>query len=823
MKKRVIKIGILVLVFVLATIISSILLNRGNADTTADLNAPTLPTVAFMIDGQEMNVLEGHKNQMHPSSVRDTITPFNLSEGITGYIKHEDVTQCTYSITTLDGKTELKKGNVKIKDQTIQIPVQNALQENQEALLTIQLQYRSIPVYYYTRIVSDSDLHLTECKDFVEELHTSMMEKKNEALLTRVMEPSSEGDHYSLHHVTIHSDVQHAMWGSLKPSVVGDIKWKIKEARSAYTSIQLKYQVVCEGDNNSEEIYTVEEFFKVTYSESKMYLLEYDRVTEEKFDPSNVVLSRKGIILGLTSEDTPYMVSEDGKYISFIQNRELWSYSVEDNTFSLIFSFAESEKKDERNEFAQHQIQIMSMEKNGNMTFSVYGYMNRGLHEGQTGLSIYYYDKQEDMTEEKAFIPSTDSMAVIEKEWNKLAYYNSEQDVLYVMVEGNLQKLDLEEDTSTTLLDNLSQDQYVASESGNLFAYQKDGVFVWDFETDNTYEVKVNKGEIAVPLGFIGSDFVYGVTTQEDKGMDSSGKEIQAMRRLEICNSKNEIIKVYEVPDSYILNVTFDGNMITLTQGVKNGNVYQKVTEDYITSNQESASEGITLKAYWTDLKQKQYRLEFASGIKDKNAKERSPKFALKESVPTLDIRSTQQEYYTVYGKGERVGIYEEVSQAIAKAEEASGVVLTPGQNYAWEAGNQVAWYRNFKVSGFVPKSGESSLAACARQVLAYEGISADVSSELAESPVEDVMEKHLQKETIRFTGCSCSNMRYLIDKGVPVIAMTGANEAVLLIGYDAQTVTYVNTASGGIGTVSFVSMDNMTKASGNTYIGYIR
>lgn len=35
---------------------------------------------------------------------------------------------------------------------------------------------------------------------------------------------------------------------------------------------------------------------------------------------------------------------------------------------------------------------IISFDKDGNMTFAVYGYMNSGDHEGKLGVALYTFD-----------------------------------------------------------------------------------------------------------------------------------------------------------------------------------------------------------------------------------------------------------------------------------------------------------------------------------------------------------------------------------------------------------------------------------------------
>ena len=48
-----------------------------------------------------------------------------------------------------------------------------------------------------------------------------------------------------------------------------------------------------------------------------------------------------------------------------------------------VFSFSDSEGSDERSRNDQHDVRIISMDDSGSLAFAVYGYMNRGAHEGE--------------------------------------------------------------------------------------------------------------------------------------------------------------------------------------------------------------------------------------------------------------------------------------------------------------------------------------------------------------------------------------------------------------------------------------------------------
>ena len=830
MKKRIIKAIVLPIIFVLAVIGFSAYMNQGDTDMTADMDGATLPTISFVRDGMEMNPVFGHKNEMDIASVRDNIQPYN-NGNITGVIQTYDakIASGKYAIYSLDGAELLESGALKINEEQFAISVGELLETGKEALLKLTLVLENeTELQYYTRIVKEGDFYVKENVAYVLELHEAIISKTETAALKKGLESNSEGDNSTLQHVTIHSDMQHVLWGDVKPEIVGDVTVEIKEVNTSYLSAQLSYCVAAAGDNNESETYNVKEFFKVCSKDGKHYLLAYDRKTTEKFDVNNVVLSGKGIILGMVPEEIPYKVNKEATVAAFVLERELWAYNKTEDEFSLVFSFDSVANDDARNQHDQHNVRILSMEESGSMTFSVYGYMNRGEHEGESGLAIYYFDMNTNSIEEKAFIKSNESYLAVDEELNRLAYYNSEQDILYVLVEEDLYKINFTDNTQEILMENLQKDQYVTSEEGHLIAYKMGGssnlITIWNFAADKQLKVPVDEGMEAVPLGFVGEDFVYGYANPENVGYDSSGAEVIGIHKLEIRNAANRMIKDYEIEGIYILDAKVKDNMITLTRAKKNGSSYVEISEDYITNNEE-ASGLVELKSYWTDLKQTQYRLVFEEGIEDTHAKKLDPKYTLYETLLTFDSSSDSGEtYYYTYGYGEQVGRFTNAADAIELADELSGVVITPGQHYAWEDGNRVAWYRNFNISRFTAESGETTLAACVRRVLRYEDAEAiDVVSALAEKSPEAIITEYTSGEGIRFRGGSCKDMFYLIDKGTPVIALTDSSNAVMLIGYDALSVTYVDVAGGSIRSCSIDKMNQMTSGSGHTYIGYVK
>ena len=825
-----IKISVLTVVFVLALIGFGQYLNRGDADMTADMGSATIPTLSFTAYGQEMNSLVGHVKEMAVSAVRETVTPLDKEGNVTINVQGhgEKISEISYEIYEINGEKKLQDKKEAQVGKNVVISLGEILKKGTEGLLKLQLKTsKGQEYYYYARVSNVENLSFAECLNFAKTLHTNIFENKNTDDVKAVTEANAQGDNSTLQHVTIHSDLPHVTWGDLKPQIVGKVKWKVSETKEAYTSVQLSYRVKCVGDNNDEEIYNVKEFFRVRHAEGKNYLLTYDRTLEEVFDGSKVVLTSKGINLGLTPEKVQYKTNEAGTIVTFVQANEMWSYNEKEAEFSLIFSFADSEKEDERNYYDEHSLKILAMEENGDVTFAVYGYMNRGIHEGESGAVIYYFDLSKNMVEEKAFIPSDQSHVVIEKELGEIAYYNDKDDVLYLLNGGTLYKIHMETGESEILLDSLQPGQYVSSEDGNLLAYQKTDVpseaVVLDFSKNTKQNVEVAKGEEIQPLGFVVGDFVYGVARMGDVGKTTVGEDVLAMYKLEIRDAKNEVVKDYQIDGSYILKVKIEDNMITLDRAVWQNGAYSQIAEDYITNNEDEAKT-IVLESYWTDLKETQFRLVFEEGIGSKKAKVLKPKQVLFERESMMEFKQNESdEKYAVYGLGEMAGAFADAGDAIRVAKTISGVVISPGQRVVWEDGNRVAWYRNFEMKSFVTQSGENSLASSIRSVLAYENQTVNVMEEMASKSALQVLGEYCGGEAVWIQGCSSSDMRYLLDKGIPVIAMTGSDSAIVFVGYDAKTITYINPANGGTGNKTFSTIDEMISGSGNTFLAYVK
>ena len=809
MMKKLIKAGVLLIIFVAALIVSSLVINRGSGDQIVDMGAPTLPRVWFTLNGEKVNVLSGYVRDMDIPAMRDTITPLEADGTVDMTVETDgnEISGVQYTVYSMDGEEVYTEGEApELSDTgTVTLSLSDGLSDSvREAVLKIVLTVDDRKISYYTRIERSDNINAADCLAYAVDFHTNAMDGTNAEEMELRLEPNEESDNSTYQTVNIHSDITHIQWGDLEPQVTSDVEWSIKESNTVYTSILAKYQVSCIGDNEETGVYNVKEFFRIREMGDTIYLLDYNRDLQKVFTGSPDTIDEKGVLLGIASDDLQYETNEDETIVAFVQERDLWLYSRESGELYQVFSFSDAEGSDERSRNDQHAVRIISMDNSGNLAFAVYGYMNRGTHEGEVGVGIYYFSVPDNVIEEKAFIPSTKSFAIAEDELGKMVYYNHSEKMLYVLAEGTLYQIDLDRNEQETLAENLTEDQYTVSDDGRLMAYQTDDsasvIQVMNLESGDSYEVSAEDGETLRPLGFIHSDFVCGRMRSEDAGQTVSGEEITPMYAVEILNSKNEKVAEYSFTDSgiYTTDILIDGNLLTLNRVEKRDSVYSTAEQEYITNNEERKETTVSLETYSTDRMQRQLRLTFADAAENTDVAVMKP-HQLTTGEPltiTLSGTDTTEKFY-VYGMGELVAVYDKAAYAIQRAEQVSGVVISSAQAYVWERGNRDLAYST-DAEAFQKEGGETSLQACERYMEQYGAHRVDL------------------------TGCRLDQVLYVINKGRPVIAVIDGDHAVLLTGYTTSDITYIDPDNGQESTVSVSDMEELTDQGGNTFIGYI-
>ena len=522
MQKGFVKLIVLSVIFIVSVTFFSILTNQVNEDLTTEMADASLPVLSIYSDNIEMNELRGYTEKMDAAFMRDTITPIPddrmLPIKISTYFKKID--GISYEIRSLDGERLVADARIDKFEQVrgrihVDLQIQNLLEELQEYLLIVCLESGDEEIYYYTRIMEAADCHVPETIAFVQEFHNATFEKENAASLTTYLERATD-DNTTLHRTSLHSTLKQVSWADFGGERFTTAIPSVKEITTTYNVIAMNYVMTRVGEDGVSEYYNVEENYRVRYTAQRMYLLDFERTVNEIFRGETAKIEDKYIHLGIRSEDIEYKSSDTGNIVAFVQEGELWSYNQNENSLVKVFSFRGYEGIDERENYNAHDIKIVNVDEAGSITYIVYGYMNRGNHEGKVGTAVYRYDSLANTNEEALFIASDQSYEVIKAELGEMMYVN-EGGVFFVMlgetVYGiNLNTLELEE-----VIGDLKEGEYAISESNRLFAWIEPGdelgsgeISVVDFTTEQVETITAGAGEYLLPLGFLGEDFVYG-------------------------------------------------------------------------------------------------------------------------------------------------------------------------------------------------------------------------------------------------------------------------------------------------------------------------
>ena len=840
MKKGLIKAGVLVVVFFAALIGFSLMTNQTNKDLTTDMANATLPMIDLYTGTQKINELHGYTVQMDASYMRDTITPVGTDMKVPATIQTfgTDVDAISYKIRSMDGKDLIAEAA--ITDYTengglisMQIPIQNLIKEGQEYNLILELKHKDKTYYYYTRILKSEDANVEPCVEFAQNFHEMTFDEEKSGGLSTYMEPDASADNSTLNRVTINSTLSQVTWNQFKGVPLSEPAVAVREIQGSYNVVTLSYVMTSTGDNGELEYYNVEEYYRIRYTASRIYLLNFERTMNQIFRGENDSFYDNSIQLGIRSGNIAYQSNENGSVVCFVQEGELWSYDENNDRLYQVFSFRGFEGIDDRENYDEHDIKIIDVDEAGSINFAVYGYMNRGEHEGEVGIGIYHFDSVANTVEEEAFLPSTQSYQVMKSNIGQLIYENEDNE-LFIMMEGTVYKIDLSTRETKQVVSGLSEDSYAVSDTNEFFAYI-DGtdtnaatrVHVLDFSDGSDYTIDAGDGQYIRPLGFMQGDFIYGLARADQVMPDAAGTITFPMYRIcivDIGEGSHEVLKEYQKDGYFVSGVQLSDYTIYLDRLTYNGMAYVQADPDTIMNREGDVKKPVEIHETNTEQKETQYQLKLEEEMSDTSPKLLTPKQIVLEENRNISIELPKQgEKYYVYSGGEVCLATYSLPEAIGKANETMGVVIGDGQKYIWKRARKTNCPSLHVTIGDSDAAG-SSIAQCISALLQSKVINLSVQELLnsGDTP-KQVLEDSMQDcRILDLGGCSVEELLYYVSNGTPVFAMVNQSDAVLIVGYDANNIVYYDPAAGKNVSKPLEEAQAMFSEAGDTFLTYI-
>lgn len=840
--KKTIKIVVVILAFFLALFLFSILLNRNNVSMTMEMAEATYPTVSIRNQMHTINRMQGYASPMDTSYMRESITPLEEGRSVSIYVDKYDseIAGIAYEIRSIDGErliesTELTDYIENKEYITTTFSIKDLIESNQEYTMVILLTLDSGEVIrYYTRIIQAYDYGTQEKLDFIYDFseRTFAESPANEAIIT-YLESDSTGDNTNYQHVNIHSSFDQITWGDLEVVQESEPIAIIEEIATSTATIRLEYMVSLE-EGRDTHYYNVTERFRIRSGTERMYLLEYDRYMDQMFFEEDHAFYGNKIVLGITDSDISLIESDDGNVFAFIKEGSLYACNITDNKFARVFSFYDKDNFDWRTRNQEHDIKVLNIDETGNVVFMVYGYMNRGNHEGEVGVQIYAYDGVLNTVEELLFIPYDKSYEMLKVNIEKLAYLNQKGN-FYIYLDGTIFGLDLQTGEYEELVSGVTEHTFKVSENHSMVVWQEGNnaygskeMLLMSLEKERRSKISAAENERVMPLGFMGDDLVYGIANVEDIYTDSTGNTTFPMYVVYIRNQDGGILKTYSEEARYVTGCEIQDNMITLMQVKKDrdGIGFEDTASGTILNNEVEAEGKNSVEIVATESYKKIVQIVLRSELDDSAIKFMAPQEVLFEGERriSLDIAAQEKVYY-VYAYGEIVGVYPNPGAAIREAYATSGSVLNAEGDYVWIKGNLSTRNQIMKITGTKMDEETSSLAVCLETILSYEGYSRDAQSLINKgyNAVEILEDAMPDAEILELQGCSLDSVLYYVNQDIPVLFIGDDGEAVLIVGFNELNTVWMNPETGRVYKVGMNDSKEFFEENGNNFIAYLR
>lgn len=827
-QNKVIQISIFGIIFLISLFIWNYMLVGKNNQGVTETQQPTFPLLSVSADGENINDLHGYQGSVDASLIRDSITPIYDNQ-VKVILKNasDDISAISYKIYDTDNKTVLGNADTafhKSKGKnTADIQIKERLENGKTYLMELSIEQDHETIRYFTRIIYGTSFHLKECLDFAQKFHNAALTEGNTEFISQYLETAEGTTSNNLANVTLKSTQEAVSYATLKPHVESIYPATVKEISENVTSIELRYILSADNSDGTKQYYQATEYFRVRYAKDRMYLLNYERNMEAYMRYDMIDRSNNRILLGIGTAKKQIVSKKGGKKVAFVVQDELWYYDYQKSNMYKVFSFEGEDYRDSRNNYQKHGVQIMNMKSNGDISFLVYGYMNRGKHEGQNGISVYQFSAKDQKMEELVFIPTKIQYDMMQNDIKKGAFL-SDSGMFYFYLDGAVYEVDIESGKSKTLAKNITDDMTVISDNGMLALNQsKDKMKIIDLSTQKTDQITCSKDEVLRPIGFVGKDFIYGIGARSQIVRKKDGSYLYPLTKVFIRSDKKNV-KEYGEDGTYITDTSIDGTTIALTHSKKSGKDYKKVNESYIRYKDKKENK-VVLEYGYTGTRLNQLYLGFPEDVYIQTR----PNFLSVNVEETKDstkvaFAENDNKYNDayVYTGGKLSGIYSNLKDAIKVAKQGGGVVVNYHQMYLWEKGIAQNYGKSSNIPMVKAKSKDETDIACILMMARADGINISYDKiKKMTGTTYDKLFKVFDKRAVNYSDCSIDDIVYAISKGRSFMAQRKNGTFVVVMSYNQTDLRYYDPLTGKSVKTNRKKLESEFKQAGSIYYGY--
>ena len=259
--------------------------------------------------------------------------------------------------------------------------------------------------------------------------------------------------------------------------------------------------------------------------------------------------------------------------------------------------------------------------------------------------------------------------------------------------------------------------------------------------------------------------------------------------------------KEYHKDKYYITSVTVNSTMMEfeLSKKSKSGDAFVVKKKDNIMNNKKAAANKVSVEL----ISEARTGIQIHLALDDITqmddpliiqAKMRS----VEEKRISLDTQIPQEEIYYVYAYGGLDGTYRDPARAVLRADSLTGVVLNRDQQYVWERGN-----KKTKIQLNLEDVPEIMRTGTWKKQELEEGLG-DTGT------------------VIDLSGCTLDSVLYEISAQRPVVAKTGKDSSVVIVGYDEYNTYLYDPGTKEVKPYGLNDSTALFEKAGNIFLSYV-
>ncbi len=742
----------IIFVFVFLSAVTGFLLysflrkNRSSTDTEdiakSDANIPKLYNV---IGDYYINKMYGYSDEMD-TMVSDNVLSLMLDDFSMKFrivdTNISEIEEFDYSIRTFDTNELVESGDrKKVDGDILDLRLSSLMEENKEYFLQLRLYTKEKTFNYYTRIIRSDIDFAKKLIDMANTFSNNNFDSNNARENAMYLESDGTGNARGLEYVTLKSDYEMMSYNGMKltPSEkevkLVNYNGKIGEIHFSYTA---------DSDGKS---YNIEENFICKAGSQRLYMLDYTRTMNQRLSKS--LQYAKKIDLGIGNRATNIISSKSGEKLAFLADNKLFLSDSKNGKLELVYTGGNNDC-------------ILPLKFGDSLYFLSYGYNVDDTHIGDVGVSLLKYGWDSKKVSKLAFVKVDVDAASLKESINELAYM-VDGGMLYLKLLDKVVGLDIASGSYVTVAENLEYGKYSISQDKSLLSWNVgDGLNIYNFATGENKQLD-NANEVMLPIGYIGSDLVVAIESQNVSSTINGKSAGNIFEKLSIYNNLLELQKDYTYDNRYIDNIKVSGNRVHIDLYQYDGTNFTRAGEDTIISN-KSVKNDSRVSFYTDNFRGKNYVIDSTKYIESEVSYAKELSIDSSNTLYNIELNGAYlQKMYYVYINSKLAGIYDEPVKAIEDA---------------------------YADMGFVRRNGIMVYVRAMVETLANTNF--DVTQ------AADYVHYWENDRLTRFEGITLKEAMYFITIKKPVFTFTAINNPVIIIAYDSKTVTVydINTAS---------------------------